>query len=650
MRPALDPQAPGIALATGMADSLLLISHEGDDEAECVSARLRQRGVSVHRLDTAAMATSGGCMLALGTGGRSGQLRVAGGWLDLERVGAVWLRRPLPVRAPAGYAAAEAACAAAEWEGWLANLYSLLDCRWFPGPVDAVRRANRKLVQLARAAAVGFDVPASLVTNQPGALLAFLRTHDGGVVAKGMGEALHLHLPELSRFTEEVSRWELHGLDGLRGAPVLFQQLVPKALELRVTVVEGTVFAVGIASQDSVRHATDWRRCGSRRLRHVPQVLPEPVRRRCVTLVREAGLRYGAIDLILTPDERYVFLEINPGGRWAWLEKATGLPITDAICDALWPFPGPEPNVVTELAAARHCEQARAPVALRWPPAPESPHRSGALGDGQVSSAPSPVFAGGGARRLAALCARAVPVLDGLRGLDPRAAQERVAALAAGTATVDLLWHRVGPAREPHYELLLREEAGLTATLSVGDARSQLWLLQKARRWEDRHVLAVNHQVLAIDDVLAQLELLLVNESLAAWLVDQCLMAQEIRRRRIVPDDTAIEEQLERFRRERGLLRAADFHAWLEARQLDTGRLDSQLVFLAAREQLARSVIAEAQTEVAAAGTAGATPAMTSEGPAWQHPAFAAWLASERSRAQVRWFREPAAGGTNAAP
>ena len=38
---------------------------------------------------------------------------------------------------------------------------------------------------------------------------------------------------------------------------------------------------------------------------------------------------------MLTPDDRYVFLEINPAGEFHWIERLTGLPITAAIADLL---------------------------------------------------------------------------------------------------------------------------------------------------------------------------------------------------------------------------------------------------------------------------------------------------------------------------
>jgi glutathione synthase/RimK-type ligase-like ATP-grasp enzyme len=54
-----------------------------------------------------------------------------------------------------------------------------------------------------------------------------------------------------------------------------------------------------------------------------------------MSLVRRLGLEFGAIDLLLTPQGDYVFLEINPNGQWLWLEQMTGVPLTKAMCDLL---------------------------------------------------------------------------------------------------------------------------------------------------------------------------------------------------------------------------------------------------------------------------------------------------------------------------
>jgi glutathione synthase/RimK-type ligase-like ATP-grasp enzyme len=84
---------------------------------------------------------------------------------------------------------------------------------------------------------------------------------------------------------------------------------------------------------------------------YAPHDLPRDVERRCVALVGRLGLTYGAIDMIVTPDGRYVFLEINPSGLYQWIEVATGLPITDAICDLLIAASRPAGQPVSGLAA-----------------------------------------------------------------------------------------------------------------------------------------------------------------------------------------------------------------------------------------------------------------------------------------------------------
>ena len=52
-------------------------------------------------------------------------------------------------------------------------------------------------------------------------------------------------------------------------------------------------------------------------------------------LMKALKINFGAIDMILTPEGEYVFLEVNPNGQWGWIEKLTGMPISQAIADVL---------------------------------------------------------------------------------------------------------------------------------------------------------------------------------------------------------------------------------------------------------------------------------------------------------------------------
>jgi glutathione synthase/RimK-type ligase-like ATP-grasp enzyme len=116
---------------------------------------------------------------------------------------------------------------------------------------------------------------------------------------------------------------------------MIFQAYVPKLVELRITVVGRRIFAAEIHSQRTNHTRCDWRRYDQGQTPHRPHELPRDLEQRCTALVERLCLRYGAIDMVLTPDGRYVFLEINPNGQYLWIEHETGLPISEAICDLL---------------------------------------------------------------------------------------------------------------------------------------------------------------------------------------------------------------------------------------------------------------------------------------------------------------------------
>lgn len=51
--------------------------------------------------------------------------------------------------------------------------------------------------------------------------------------------------------------------------------------------------------------------------------------------MEDCGLAYGAIDMIVTPQGKYIFLEVNPSGQYGWIEALTKMPISKAIAETL---------------------------------------------------------------------------------------------------------------------------------------------------------------------------------------------------------------------------------------------------------------------------------------------------------------------------
>lgn len=224
-----------------------------------------------------------------------------------------------------------------ESRGTLYGLYrALWDRRWVNPPhVDAA--ANYKIHQLYMAQQIGFRTPRTIVTNEPDEALAFFHACDDRMVYKLLrpifteeiiGEAYGVYTTLITQ--EDIAAH----LDSVRMAPCLFQEFIPKDYELRVNVIGNYVWAAAIFSQEVAQALVDYR-LETPSCRHAPVLLPPALEKMCLKMVRELGLRMGNIDLIFTPDEEYVFLEINPNGQWAWVEDFVGFPLTTALVDEL---------------------------------------------------------------------------------------------------------------------------------------------------------------------------------------------------------------------------------------------------------------------------------------------------------------------------
>lgn len=203
--------------------------------------------------------------------------------------------------------------------------------------------AEHKPYQLALAAEIGFDVPRTLITNCPTEAVQFFERCAGGMIFKALGSYYCYQngrppsgSPRLALFSNVVTRDDLlRRLDCIRHAPCIFQEYVPKASELTVTVAGHRMFAAEILSQRSERSKHDWRRYDLVNTPYRHYELPTRLRELIATLMGRLGLVFGRLDLVLTPDGRAVFLEINPNGQWVWVQELTGLPITEGIGDLL---------------------------------------------------------------------------------------------------------------------------------------------------------------------------------------------------------------------------------------------------------------------------------------------------------------------------
>ena len=319
--------------------SVLIITHSDDNECVArVTEAIERKGGHTIRFDTDRYPTDVRLTAYYGSAGDECLTLTNGeGEFDLRAVTAVWHRRlNFGAHLPAGldkqlrHASLGETSAAAH--GLLASLKAFrMD------HLHHIRHAENKQLQLQVARELELDTPRTLTTNDPAAVRAFAKNCETGVVTKMLSSfAIYDEGQELVVFTNPVKPEDLADLSGLNLCPATFQELLPKSLEIRATVVGQRVISAAVDSQVSARATHDWRRDGVRMLQDWrPYQLPLDIEEKLLRLMDYFSLNYGAIDIILTPDERHVFLELNPCGEFFWLERSPGLPISDAIADVL---------------------------------------------------------------------------------------------------------------------------------------------------------------------------------------------------------------------------------------------------------------------------------------------------------------------------
>jgi glutathione synthase/RimK-type ligase-like ATP-grasp enzyme len=296
---------------------------------------LQRRGSEWRIFDPATFPASATITVEGGSCGVRAHLTSEAGDVDLARVRGVWLRRPGTLELPATLLPQEREWIRDECRHFLRGLWANVDAFWVSDP-DRISRASVKLHQLRLAAQLGFRIPRWVVTNDVAAATAFLDSSPSGVAVKV------LYMPILvtagrfaTLYTHLVTPEDRQHLESVRLGPTFLQEFVRKAMDVRITVIGDRLFAVGIESADDEKGRIDFRQAGVYDFVHRPLELPEPVGAACRSLVRRLGLQFAALDLLLTPEGDYVFLEINPNGQWLWIEEMTGLPLTQALCDLL---------------------------------------------------------------------------------------------------------------------------------------------------------------------------------------------------------------------------------------------------------------------------------------------------------------------------
>lgn len=314
---------------------ILIISNKSDLTSDFIVKRLKERNIKFYRFNTEELTKSISISLDFKADlyqlfdSNTNQI------INLKEFTSVYFRRPeMPTLGSEGLSIGEVDFLKSEIMFTLEGVYKILRKAYWVSPLYSIREAENKIYQLELAKSLGFNIPDSIISNSYEQTKEFFTRNENKCIIKPIKSGLIEDKRESKIVFTSIIEAIPENKSKIDEFPSFFQNCIEKKGDVRVTMVGEQVFATLIHSQGFKDTQTDWRR-GEKTLSHSRIELPTDLKNKCVSLLKALDLRFGAIDFVLDKYDEFKFLEINPNGQWAWIEKQTGYQISNEIVNLL---------------------------------------------------------------------------------------------------------------------------------------------------------------------------------------------------------------------------------------------------------------------------------------------------------------------------
>jgi ATP-GRASP peptide maturase of grasp-with-spasm system len=193
-----------------------------------------------------------------------------------------------------------------------------------------------KMIVLDIAAGLGLATPNSYIVSKKKHVESIMNDDGKAVVTKPIvGLMLQGTSERYFCYTEELTPQQLSDIpDEL--FPSLLQEKIEKIFEVRSFYLDGRFYSMAIFSQVDKQTQVDFRKYNTETPnRTVPFNIPPEIEEKLTRLMKELNLETGSIDLIVTPEKEYVFLEVNPVGQFGMVSNPCNYHLEKTIAEYL---------------------------------------------------------------------------------------------------------------------------------------------------------------------------------------------------------------------------------------------------------------------------------------------------------------------------
>lgn len=217
---------------------------------------------------------------------------------------------------------------------WVESLETLefvcSKAEWFPSkPSKMAWDIQNKFGELLLAKKLGFNVPKMIYSNDSREVQKFLMDRKSILKESGLKSFSDSRNNKMI-FDSAVIKPENKKLKNLHSTPCMFQEFIDKKYDIRAVVVGNKVLAAKIESQKNDKSKNDWR--GREHLiPFKPYKLPSVVEKKLIAFLKTMDFKIANVDLVMSENGKYYFLEMNRPGQWFFVEALAGIPITKTL-------------------------------------------------------------------------------------------------------------------------------------------------------------------------------------------------------------------------------------------------------------------------------------------------------------------------------
>lgn len=197
---------------------------------------------------------------------------------------------------------------------------------------------TNKVFNLSLAQKCGLDIPSTVVTNSK-KFIDFDISKSKKLITKPLFYG-YFDVPQSNMqvkfLTKEVFEENINNYPSDFFFPTKFQELLEKKFELRVFYLNGKFFASAIFSQQDEQTKVDFRNYNYQKPNRTPPFeLPEYIKNKLNRFMQLLNMNTGSIDMVVTNDNRFVFLEVNPVGQFDQVSRPCNFYIERFIAKTL---------------------------------------------------------------------------------------------------------------------------------------------------------------------------------------------------------------------------------------------------------------------------------------------------------------------------